>query len=202
MKVVKIILFGLLGIFVIFIVIPLIMGILSSVNPNKAVQMAKQKTTENSIQKIEGTSYTFFYPQGYEVVNEEGKDLNYINKNSQAVSPESIFLFSTKRNGKISPPTYQMCADVAEKSRQKQDDEITAEVAYGGYEGSKGSGCKITVRSKINDINDTTVSVEKDLWYESGKVYSLYAVRAVYFGNASKNEAAKLNLAVDQFGLK
>lgn len=158
--------------------------------------------TPNSFQKVDGSAYTFYYPDGY-VKNDTNDPLDYINPSSKAVTPEEIFMIVAPQAKLLSKPTYERCETIAETLRQKGDDEIIAEVAYGGFGEGKGVGCKYIFKSKVgNDINDAAVVVEKDLWYTEGQDTAVYRVRAVYFENAGQDEAKKLNLAIDQFTLK
>ena len=148
-------------------------------------------------------TYAFYYPKGY--IKEEGKDyaLLYSNPQSKAVVAESVFLYVGKLDQKIAQkPTYEFCKNFAERTfRTKEDDEIKAEVAFGGFGGGKGVGCKIVAISKIDGVNDATVIVEKNLWNEEGSD-TIHRVRAVYYQNASKEQDEILKLAVDMFTLK
>ncbi len=161
--------------------------------------------TSQGFNNIDGQNYVFYFPNDY-IKAELGKDdvLNYKNSKTKAIVPERIFLKITKGTKNLGTPNYQLCLKAAELERRKQDDEIKAEVASGNYNGTntKGVGCKIVIKSKVEGVNDALITVEKDLWSSDKTDYSIYIAGAVYYENASKDEAQKLEASVDQFTLK
>ncbi len=149
--------------------------------------------------KEEGDTYTFYYPSGYVKSQIENSEvLNYKNGSTKAVEPESIFLNIVQNSKRKAAPTLETCSKVAETFRKKSDDEIKSAMVLD----TNNHGCKITTQSKIDGVNDSIVIVEKDLWNKTGNDYSIYSVRAVYYANASKDQAEQLNNAASQFTLK
>ena len=68
-KTVKFIFLAILGVVVLAVVVPLLGGIIAGVNPNKAVQMAQQKTAENK---------EVYVPQGFTISKKaEPKESDY-----------------------------------------------------------------------------------------------------------------------------
>lgn len=202
-KIIKYILFAILGLFVIVFVVPFMIGFLSTVNPKKSIEMAQQKTNESKLQSIGGSAYIFYYPNNY-VKSQLGDKgiLNYQNSTTKAVEPESIFLKVENVGKELPSPTYQSCLNIAESMRRKAEDEIKAEVVRGGFGDKNGVGCKMTMKMPIAGVNDAVMIVQKSLWNETGSDNSIYSVRALYYSNASRGEADILNLAVDRFELK
>lgn len=161
----------------------------------------------SDLERIEDAAYIFYYPKGY-VKGELGasesgeKDLvSYKNPNTKAVEPEEIFLRTKKPTSKRPIPSFEQCKNWGEAFRQKEDDEITTEVARAALEG-KGVGCKATIKYKVPGVNDASVIIEKQLWDPQTEQTTVYEVRAIYFDNAGGSQAKILGLAVDQFALK
>lgn len=161
---------------------------------------------EKNFEKVEGDNYVFSYPKGY--VKSEPREapagqreiLRYVNPSTKAVEAESIALRVESLSGRMQKPDYQLCSKAAEDMRQKPDDEIKGEVAHGGKE---GWGCETVLKINIGSgIDDSVVRVEKSLWYETGDDFTVYSAIAIYYALASQDEAARLDLAVDQFTLK
>lgn len=162
-----------------------------------------RELTPEDFKKEDGETYVFYYPADYvkgEVV--EGDTSRYENGNTKAVEAERIYFGSQVLEQKLQTPTYENCLAAAEQSRQTADDEIKVEVANAGINGGKGEGCKTIMKMPIPGVNDSVVRISKSLWNRTEEDLSVYTVVAIYFANASKDEAEKLNLAVDQFTLK
>ncbi len=171
---------------------------------SKSSNSTKQEVTSDSFRKVEGSSYIFYYPDVYLKSNDTPNvEQVYKNPNSQAVSPEELLLIVQPRTQNLPAPTYEYCLKTAQSMREKGDDQITAEIAHGGFGDGNGIGCKYIYKSKVaDDINDSVVIVGKDLWYPEGEDKSAYRARTIYFENAGKAEAKTLNHAIDQFTLK
>lgn len=202
-KVVKYILIAIVGLFAIVFIVPFMIGLLSTVNPKKSIEKAERMANQSELASISENSYVFYYPKSYTKGSLEDKEVQkFENPNTKAVEPESIFLRIEPSNRKMPNPTYESCSKVSESFRQKAEDEIKAEVAYGGFGDGKGVGCKIIVKMPVAGVNDSVMIIEKTLWDDKGTDNSIYRVRALYYSNASKDEAGILNLAVDNFALK
>lgn len=167
-----------------------------------------QSQSESGFGKVEDTAYIFYYPKDY-VKGELGQSdrgekdvLNYKNPNTKAIVPESLFLRIDKGDQKLSEPTYELCKNLSEGYREKAKDEIEAELVHGGFGNGKGVGCKVMVKSSITGVNDATVIVVKFLWDPKEPYGTIYKAKAVYYANASKDQAQRLELAIDQFSLK
>jgi len=167
---------------------------------NNNPQTKPQSKTTSVLEKIEGPSYVFYYPKDYlkAKLEAENEVLAYQNYNSKAVVPEVIVLRVSPQKEIFAPPTYQGCLGFGETFRTKADDQIKAEVAIGH---NQGHGCKITIVGPIDGINDSTVTIIKYLWFKEGTDYSLYQTRALFYQNASRDQAEILNAAVDSFTL-
>lgn len=166
-------------------------------------QSVTQTIDLNDFDKVEDTSYTFYYPKGYaKVTGDEGDVLAYENSGTKAYEPEIIYLRIQPNVAEVTDPTYESCLKFSESFRRTAEDEITAEVAIGGLAEGKGVGCKVIAKSTIPDVNDSTVTVEKTLWNNEGDDSVVYRVRAIHYGSASNDVAKALDLAVDQFSLK
>lgn len=178
-------------------------ALLAARGPQKTQSTVTEQNQENTsldnlLDKVVDTKYVFYYPKGY-VKSESGEEdkLTYKNSNSKAVEPESIVL-RIQAGSKAIQPTYNACVKIGEAFRNKGDDEIKAEVVAM----DKNQGCKINSAEKVDGVNDRVVSIRKILWYKNGTDYSSYEAHAFYFENASKDEAKRLGLAIDQFDIK
>lgn len=209
--------FSIIGIIIIVLVV---IALLAVVGMNAYKNSPTTKTTEdveqganyansvslNDFEKVDDPTYTLYYPKGYEKdTPQQNETYRFTNKSSKAVEPEVVrFIKESAAGKKLVRPTYQMCSALGESLRSKADDDIKAEVVSGGIQGGNGVGCKITSVVKVpGGVNDSVVAIAKVLWYENSETdKTLYRVLARYFANASKDEAPKLNAAVDQFALK
>src|SRR5437868_10903292 len=140
-------------------------------------QIQTSSNPQASFGTIEGSSYTFYYPLGYENTKSDNDLLNYKNKNTKALEPETIFLRVEENTKPYRNPTYDFCAKIAEGFRIKKDDQITAEVASGNI---KGKGCTIKATSPVGGgVNDSVVTNIKYVWDDKGPDYSIYKARAM-----------------------
>ncbi|MBI4035565.1 hypothetical protein HY383_01325 [Candidatus Daviesbacteria bacterium] len=176
----------------------------TSEKTDQAVQPVRKET---GFEKVEDKFYVFYYPKGY-ISGESGESergqkdvLKYTNPDNTS---ENILLRIENTNRKEATiPTFEDCKKFAEKFRQKQDNEITAEVARGGLDGAtKGVGCKTVVKLPVKGTDDAVMLVDKFLFDSQVTPITIYSVRATYFAHVPKNEAEALDLAVDQFGLR
>jgi len=161
------------------------------------------KLTSEDFKTVNETAYTFYYPKNYAQASlGEGQVLNYQNQNTKAIEAEVIFLKIESVDSELPTPTYESCLEFAELMRQTADDTIKVEVANGGFGEGNGVGCKISIEMPISGVNDSGMIIQKTLWDKTEGDNKIYTVRAIYYSNASKDEASKLDLAVDQFTLK
>lgn len=179
----------------------------SSSQPTQSSQQTSPQAREG-LDKVEDPAYNFYYPKGYvkgELSQDEAgnKDvLDYKNPKTKATDPEEILLRITKTDKKLIIPAYEQCQKLGETFRQKADDQITAEVARGGLGDGKGVGCKVTVKYQVPGVNDKSDFIEKQLWDSQAQQATIYKVRALYFENASSDQAKILDTAVNEFTLK
>lgn len=155
--------------------------------------------------KIDTDKYTFYYPKGYVKANPEkdtlvkGYELAYKNPNSRATIPELMLLSIIKNNQKLGIFGYQQCLGFAETKRQSSKEKIEVSV----ISDEKFHGCKIKSTDPIDGVNDAAVSMSNFLWLkDQTSDLSIYLVKAVYYANASKDQADILDTTVDSFILK
>lgn len=154
-----------------------------------------QNATNLDFDTYETSEFSLFYPKGYIKADPRGSEvIVFENSNTVAASPESISLRT--ENTSLPEATYQLCQKYGESFQVAKDDEIEARVAITG----KGTGCEVKQISQVPGVNDRVVNEEKALWYPSSN--TIYKVRAIYFENASRDQAKRLDTAVDQFTLK
>lgn len=181
----------------------------SAKTPEQALQKSQNLINQGLAQiteKVEDDSYIFYYPKGYSKVD-PGKNykLMYQNPNTKAVAPERIFFGISSKT--YEPSTvkvdFQSCTNLGEGLRAKADDDIKAETVSGNatINGAKGSGCKVTIKSKVKGTDDAIVVVTKTLWNPDKTDYA-YSAGTEYYDLASKDQTEILNTAVDAFTLK
>lgn len=209
--------FSLVGFIIVIVVVIAVLAIITmNISKNSPSNTSTQNVEQgsnyaqsvslNDFDKVDDSAYTLYYPKGYvKDTPQQNETYRFTNSSSKAVEPEVVrFIKETAAGKKLVRPTYQMCSGLGESLRTKADDDIKAEVVSGGIQGGNGVGCKITSIVKVpGGVNDSVVAIAKVLWYENSETdKTLYRVIARYFANASKDEAPKLNAAVDQFALK
>lgn len=202
-KIIKIITIVVIVFIVIILLIPATIGFLGALNPRGAIEKAEEKSNEQLLARVEDDNYFFYYPNYYTEGNPQNLEVYfYENSNTSAVEKENISLKIERVQQKPSYPTYEFCMKFAETFRTKEEDVIKTEVVSGGLGDGKGAGCKVTANMPIDGINDSVVIVEKSLWDQNSNDNNIYRMAAIYYSNASKDEAQILGMAVDSLTLK
>lgn len=162
-------------------------------------------TLKKAYDKVEADSYVFYYPKGY-VISDPKKDefvskndtLHYQNPNSKAIVPEFIFLQTLKGTKKVPTASFDFCSKFAESIRKSSKEKIDVEIVSD----TKIQGCKIRSTTPVDGVNDAVVSLSKFIYSRDDTDYTTYLVKTLYYSNASKDEAQKLDGAIELFTLK
>lgn len=151
-------------------------------------------------EKIEDSSYVFYYPKRYTKSPSQNKEvLRYINPNTKAVEAESITLTIEPQSERLWRPNFDKCSSIARGFLTKEGDKVVKAEAI--FE-ENSYGCRIITTIDVTGVNDEVVINSKYLWKTTGDDYSLYHAKALYYANASRGEADRLDLAVNKFKLK
>lgn len=165
---------------------------------NGQTPQTQQEVANKLFDVAEGQSYIFYYPKGYSKVNDKDYTHFFENSNTKATVPEVIRMSIEESDTLLPPASFKVCNGIGQNRRTSTDQEIKVELV----DEEKFSGCKVTIDAPVKGVNDSVVSIEEDVWYKEGTDKSIYRVKAVYYSNASEEQALPLSTSINMFTLK
>lgn len=174
--------------------IPFIKGLTSTLSPKKSIEMAKQSTNNNSgnFEIVDGIYYKFYYPKGFinkSTGNIGNIDLVYENPDSKAVlgEGEKLMVFIIPTDKTLTLPTIDSCKTWASN---KGELSVINDISQ------KGIGCL-----DITTSSDGFTIITKTIWNQGEK--RVYSLRAEYSNNDTRKEVVQnIEEAINLFTLK
>lgn len=171
-------------------------------------QTQTSSQTVPGLEKVEGSNYVFYYPQGYMKLDKQrisyyGQPVLYYALPSKKDTDEGISLTTESLSARNETPSSEYCNErtqflAARLNKMLGKKPRVAEAKPVDF--VKSHGCD---SSLVFDSGNTHLVFNyKDLWFKEGSDFSVYSVIASYFISAPQTEIDILRLAVQNFMLK
>lgn len=176
-------------------------------NNNNQTQTSSQAVP--GLDKVEGSNYVFYYPQGYMKLDRQRSSyygqaiLYYALPSKNDNTDEGISLTTEPLSTRNETPSSEYCNEgarffAARLNKMLGKKPRVAEAKPVDF--VKSHGCDYSL--VFDDADKHLVFNYKDLWFKEGEDFSAYSVIASYLTSAPQTEINSLNLAVQNFMLK
>lgn len=168
-----------------------------SSNNNQQIQTNSQ--TDQSLEKIEASNYTFYYPKGYVSSSKKPQQTTvlYYTSTDNISANVGISLAIQQLQKRITNPSPEFCKEAAQ-IQAKNTSAVVVQAKPLDYKESHG--CEFIIAAK--NTKDEAIIHQKQLWYKEKQDFSIYAVHTLYAGSMPQEEKDSLDQAVSQFAIK
>lgn len=153
------------------------------------------------VEKMEGKSYTLYFPRGYTKVDEKVVNkstvITYQNPN-RTNDKEGMRLIIEPLYSRLDTPSTEFCKESLQFSLRATKNVTIVEAKPVDY--VESHGCESLYID--TSVDNRLTAHEKNLWYKKGNDINAYQLSFFYLNNLTQQEKETIDFAVEKFALK